>query len=267
MSISNLKTSQKSGLILLLMLFSTALMVNLFSPYSIDGQNLANNLATPDATHWLGTDQFGRDMLTRIASAITLSFSLSIICVLTSSVLGVLLGVIAASLGNRFEQVVDIWVNILLALPGLVLILLLAAIAPGSFTMLYLAIALTQWVEYYRVSKAISRTLVNSPQVQLSSMMGFGQWYIFKRHIWPKLSGAIFTMSAFGAANAILTMASLGFIAVGIQPPLAELGLMSVELFPFYTDAPWVLLQPLLVIALLVLGFHLLAGVKRATTD
>jgi peptide/nickel transport system permease protein len=70
----------------------------------------------------------------------------------------------------------------------------------------------------------------------------------------------VFTLAAFGGANAILTMASLGFVYVGIQPPLAELGLMTVELFPYYSEAPWVLAQPLIVIALMVFAFHLLAG-------
>jgi peptide/nickel transport system permease protein len=151
-------------------------------------------------------------------------------------------------------------VNILLALPGLVVVLLFAAIVPGSFWILYLAISLVQWVEYFRVVRAITQNVIQSPARQSSEMMGFSRWYQFKRHIWPAIAPSVFTLAAFGGANAILTMASLGFVYVGIQPPLAELGLMTVELFPFYSDAPWLLAQPLVVIALMVFGFHLLAG-------
>jgi len=264
---TNLSQTQLVGLILLISLLVFSCLVGWFSPYSIDEQNLAIRLASPDSLHWLGTDNFGRDMMTRLASAILLSFSLSLLCVISSLLLGVSLGVSAAWVGGRFEQSLNIVINILLALPGLVLVLMLVAMAPGSFAVLYLAISLVQWTEYYRVSRAMTRTLINSPELQLSAMMGFGKWYQFKRHIWPTISPSIFTMAAFGGANAILTMASLGFISVGIQPPLAELGLMSVELFPYYIEAPWVLAQPLIVVALVVLGFHLLAGSQRESIN
>ncbi|GAD88232.1 putative ABC transporter permease protein [Vibrio halioticoli NBRC 102217] len=259
--------NQQMGLLILVSLFAFSIVTGWLSPYSIEEQNLSMRLMLPNSEHWLGTDHFGRDMATRVASAIALSFSLSLLCVFTSSILGVALGVCSAWSGGRIEQGLDVIVNILLALPGLVLVLLLSAIAPGSFLVLFLAIALVQWVEYYRVTRAITKTLISSPERQLSAMMGFAKWYQFKRHIWPTLSPSVFTMAAFGGANAILMMASLGFVSVGIQPPLAELGLMSVELFPYYVQAPWVLAQPLIVVALLVLGFHLLAGTRRESIN
>ncbi|USH04396.1 ABC transporter permease [Grimontia kaedaensis] len=265
--IKTLSVSQKAGISILLFLFGFSLLTGLLSPYSIDQQNLSATLMAPSSEHWLGTDHFGRDMATRLASAIGLSFSLSVLCVITASVLGVSLGVLSAWAGGKVEQVLDIIVNTLLALPGLVLVLLLAAIAPGSFVMLYLAISLVQWVEYYRVTRAITRAQVGSPERQLSSMMGFGKWYQFKRHILPAILPSVMTMAAFGGANAVLMMASLGFVAVGIQPPLAELGLMSVELFPYSVNSPWALAQPLVAVALLVLGFHLLTGAGRETAD
>jgi len=255
--------NQILGLTILGGLLIFSILVTCLSPYSISEQDLSIRLMAPNASHWFGTDHFGRDMMTRLASAISLSLIFGVLCMLSSSLIGVTLGVCSAWLGGRIEQSLDIMVNILLALPGLVLVLLLSAIAPGSFLVMYLAISLVQWVEYYRVTRAITRTLMESPERQASMMMGFGKWYQFKRHIWPAISPSVFTMATFGAANAILMMASLGFIAVGIQPPLAELGLMTVELFPFYIEAPWVLAQPLLVVASLVLGFHLLSGGKH----
>lgn len=261
--ILQLKINQKVGVGLLLGLLLVASSIVQLSPYHIADQDLSGRLLAPNAEHWLGTDHFGRDMLTRIASAIQLSFVLSFFCVLTSATLGVSLGVITAWKGGRMAQGMDVIVNILLALPGLVLVLLFAAIVPGSLLVLYLAITLTQWVEYFRVSRAITNTIINSPARQLSQMMGFGPWYQFRRHIWPELTHSILTLASFGGANAILTMASLGFVYVGIQPPLAELGLMSVELFPYYAQAPWILVQPLIAIATLVFGFHLLAGNKH----
>lgn len=259
----NMKKSQWTGLAILLALLAFSLGGMAFSPYSISQQNLNAIMESPSATHWLGTDHFGRSMFTRMAHAVGLSFALSLLCMFTASLIGTAFGVWSVWGGRKVDVTMGILVNILLALPGLVVVLLFAAIAPGSFLVLYLAISLVQWVEYFRVVRAVTQGVIQSPARQSSQMMGFGRWYQFKRHIWPAISPSVFTLAAFGGANAILTMASLGFVYVGIQPPLAELGLMTVELFPFYSEAPWLLAQPLIVIALMVFAFHLLAG-KRA---
>jgi len=252
--------SQWAGLGILLALLVFCFMGMVFSPYSISQQDLNAVLDPPSMAHWLGMDHFGRSMFTRMAHAVGLSFALGVLCVLTSALLGTALGVWAVWGGQKVDHALGIVVNILLALPGLVVVLLFAAISPGSFWILYLAISLVQWVEYFRVVRAVTQNVIHSPARQSAQMMGFGRYYQFKRHIWPAILPSVFTLAAFGGANAILTMASLGFVYVGIQPPLAELGLMTVELFPFYSEAPWLLAQPLLVIALMVFGFHLLAG-------
>jgi peptide/nickel transport system permease protein len=246
------------GILLSLVLFSLAGM--LLSPYSLSQQDLNAILEAPSSSHWLGTDHFGRSMFTRMAYAVGLSFALGVLCVLTSALVGASLGIWAVWGGKKVDSTLGVVVNVLLALPGLVVVLLFAAIAPGSFWVLYLAISLVQWVEYFRVVRAVTQSVIHSPARQSSHMMGFGRWYQVKRHIWPSIAPSVFTLAAFGGANAILTMASLGFVYVGIQPPLAELGLMTVELFPYYSEAPWVLAQPLIVIALMVFAFHLLAG-------
>lgn len=255
--------SQWLGLSILLALLVFSFLGISLSPYSLSEQNLDAIMNAPSMEHWLGTDHLGRSMLTRLSYAVGLSFVLSLLCMLTSSLVGTAFGVWAVWGGKKVDTILGVVVNILLALPGLVVVLLFAAIAPGSFLILYLAISLVQWVEYFRVVRAITQGVIQSPARQSSQMMGFGRWYQFKRHIWPAISPSVFTLAAFGGANAILTMASLGFVYVGIQPPLAELGLMTVELFPYYSDAPWLLAQPLVVIALMVFAFHLLAG-KRA---
>ncbi|MCB1621497.1 MAG: ABC transporter permease [Thiothrix sp.] len=223
-------------------------------------QNLIRYFAAPSWQEPLGTDQFGRDMLARLGAAVRLSFALSLLCVVSAASIGTLLGVVAVWGGRSADTALNLLVNTLMALPGLVLVLLLAALVPGSFLMLYLALSLILWVEYFRVVRAISFSLKSSPQLQASYLLGFGRWYLFRRHVWPNIAPAIITLAAFGAANSIMAMAAVGFVYVGLKPPTAELGLMIVELFPYYSDAPWVLAQPLLVIFLLVLGFNWLAG-------
>lgn len=252
--------SQRIGALVLLALLLFALFEGLLHQGSSVKQNLSLYLTPPSWDAWLGTDQFGRSMLARMGAAIRLSFTLSFICVLTSATLGTLLGVLAAWRGGWVDRSLGFLVNTLLALPGLVLILLFAAIAPGSFLVLYLAISLVLWVEYYRVVRAVTLTVVTGPQLQSSMLLGFGRVYLFRRHIWPAVKPSVLTLAAFGAANSILALASIGFIYVGLKPPVAELGLMVVELLPYYSEAPWVIAQPLAAIFLLVLGFNLLAG-------
>lgn len=256
--ISSLSRTQKTGAGLLLLLVTYAIFGPMLQNGDATAQDLNHILTSPNSEFWLGTDHFGRNMWIRLADALQLSLMMAALCVLTSAVIGVTAGVLAATGGRWLDRGLDALVTMILALPGLVLVLIFAAIVPGSFWMLYVAISLIQWIEYFRVSRAITQRLTRSPEVQSSKLMGFGQWYIFRRHYWPAIAPQLFTIAAFGAANAILMMASLGFVYVGIQPPLAELGLMIVEHFPYYSDAPWLLAQPLLLLALVVLACHLM---------
>lgn len=260
---AHLATGQKTGALMIGALILFALLEALLHPADPALQNLDNTFAAPSLAEPLGTDQFGRSMLARMGEAVRISMFLGLLCTLSSALVGVGLGVLAGWRQGAADRLVSFFVNILLALPGLVLILLMAALAPGSLTMLYVAISLVLWVEYFRVVRAVTRTAVASPQMQASRMLGFGTLYCFKRHVWPAIVTPVLTLAAFGAANSILALAAVGFVYVGLQPPTAELGLMMVELFPYYSDAPWVLAQPVLAVFLMIFAFNLLAGRAR----
>ncbi len=261
-----LSSSQKLGAYLLLLLLLFALLPPLFGYNFGMQQQLENPFGSPSWQHPLGSDQFGRDMLSRLSSAIRLSFFLSIICVLSSAFIGTTLGVIAAWAGKHYDSALNFIANTIMSLPGLVLVLLFAAISPGSFLLLYIGISMTLWVEYFRVVRASVKPLIHSPALQASTMLGFGNWYLFRRHIWPNIRTQVFTLASFGAATSVLMMASTGFVYVGLKPPTAELGLIIVELFPYFAQAPWLLLQPLIVLFIMVLGFNLLAGDKQCNS-
>lgn len=258
-----LRPGQRVGLGILAALVLFALLEGLLHRGDPAAQQLAASFASPSLQEPLGTDQFGRSMLARMGAALRLSLTLSLLCVITSASVGVALGIAAGWRQGLVDRLMSFLLNMVLALPGLVLILLFAGLAPGSLLMLYVAISLVLWVEYFRVVRAITRTVVASPQVQASRMLGFGWRYCLARHVWPALVTPVFTLAAFGAAASILALAALGFVAVGLRPPTAELGLMMVELFPYYSEAPWVLAQPLLAVFLLVFGLNLLAGSNR----
>lgn len=252
--------ARQFGLALLVLLLLFAWLTPWLFPVDPARQNLMQILAEPSLAEPLGTDHLGRSQLARLASAIRLSIGLALFSVVSAAVPGVLLGVIAGWRGGWLDRGLGLIADCVLALPGLLLVLMLAAIAPGQLWSLYVGIALVLWVEYFRVVRATTRTLVTSPQLQASRLLGFSTFYIFRRHLWPELAPSVLTLAAFGAANAILAVAALGFVSIGLRPPTAELGLMMTELLPYYQEAPWVLLQPIAAVFLLVLSFQLLAG-------
>lgn len=258
--LARLSTRQRVGAALVTFLVVFAVLEGLFNPGDPAQQHLAHGFASPTLSEPLGTDQYGRSMLARMGAALRLSLLLSLLCVITSASIGVALGVAAGWRQGWADRLLSLVLNMVLALPGLVLILLVAGLAPGSLPMLYIAISLVLWVEYFRVARAITRSVVGSAQMQASRMLGFGWFYCVRRHLWPALAGPVLTLAAFGAAGAIMALAALGFVAVGLRPPTAELGLMMVALFPYYSEAPWVLAQPVLAVFVLVFGLNLLAG-------
>lgn len=223
-------------------------------------QDLWASLQPPTAAHPLGTDVFGRDVLARLSHAARLSLGLALLAALTAAVPGVLLGVAAAARGGSIERALVLLSDAVLSLPGLLLVLLVAALAPGRHEALYAGLALSMWVEYFRVSRAASRPVLAGDAVQASRLLGFGPGYVLRRHLLPALSPVLATLLAFSTAQAVLALAALGFIGVGLQPPTAELGLLMTEALPFYEEAPWLMAAPVALLMLLVLGMMLLHG-------
>lgn len=248
------------GLLALLGLLAFVVPFVLSSALGIDpvAQDLSASLVPPGAVYWLGTDVLGRNVLARLAAAAQLSLGLALVSALSAALPGVALGLWAAWRGGWVDRALVATSDAVLAVPALLLVLLLASIAPGHQATLYLGLALALWVEYFRVVRAASRRVLQSDAVQASRLLGFGAQYVVRRHVWPELAPIVLTLLAFGAAQSVLALAALGFIGVGLQPPAAELGLMMTEFLPHYEEAPWLIAAPVLVLMALVLALMLL---------
>ena len=251
------------GLGLLAALIAFAFLTPLLWPGDIARQDYAAILAAPSSAYPLGTDHLGRDMLARLAVAVRFSLGLAFISVCTAAIPGVLLGILAAWKGGLVDKLLGGLAELFLALPGLLLVLLIVAVFPGSFVALYSAVALVLWVEYFRMTRALARTVLASPAVATSGLLGFGPVYIVRRHLWPQLAPVLLTIAAFGAASTIMAIAALGFVSIGVRPPTAELGLMITELLPYYAEAPFVIALPILAIFLTVLSLMLITGGRK----
>lgn len=226
-------------------------------------QSLSKSLRGPGPAHPLGTDHLGRDMAARLLSGAQLSLSLALLSVLTAAVPGTALGVLAAWSGGWAERLLTHLADAILALPGLLLVLMLVAISPGSWWALYAGLSLTLWVEYFRYTRQRARVVLAEPAVEASRLLGFGPVHIVKRHLLPEIGPGVLTIAAFGAATAVTAVAALGFVGVGLRPPTAEWGVMMTELLPYWREAPHLIFQPVACLVFTVLALHLAVGVRR----
>lgn len=245
---------KRIGVVLLLAIVGFALSGPALVGLDPASQALSRFLEAPSLAHPLGLDHLGRSMLSRLAHGAQLSLAMAVLSVLSAAVPGTLLGVLAAWRGGWFERILSALADAVLALPGLLLVLLLAAFAPGQFWPLYVGISLALWVEYFRVTRSAGALLLAGPQVEASRLLGFGAWYIVRRHLAPVLLPRLATLMRFGFGGAVLAMAALGFIGVGLQPPTPELGVMMIELLPYYSEAPWLVGAPVALLFFTMLG-------------
>lgn len=216
-------------------------------------QDLTGILAAPGAAHWLGTDHLGRDVLARLAEAVRVSLGLAVASASLAVCVGAALGLLSAWWGGWVDRACNLLADAIAAIPGLLWVLLIGALAPGQKWALYSGLVLTAWVEFFRFIRPTARGLLMGDQVQATRLLGFNSLYVLRWHIWPPLSGSLLKLWSYAVANAVLALAALGFINVGVRPPSAELGQLMIEALPYYGDAPWLLAAPVLLLAATVL--------------
>lgn len=218
------------------------------------GQDLGQFLQPPSPAEPLGHDHLGRSVLARLAHATRLSLGLAVLCVATAAIAGISLGLLAAWRRGWLDQVLLGISEVFLALPALLIVLIFAALASGQLWTIYLGIALAQWVEYFRVVRARSVSILASPAVEASTMLRLGPLHIVRRHLLPELAPVLLSMATLGLVTAVLAMSTLSYVGVGLKPPTAELGLLITESLPYYHEAPWMVLAPVAVLLLLLAG-------------
>jgi len=258
-----LTRTQWCGLALLGLIVAFALFAPLFSAVDPLRQNLRHVLGGADWGAPFGYDHLGRSLMVRLAAALRLSLLIAAAAVVTSAVLGVGIGLVAAWRGGIVDRLMTLIVDSFLALPGLLLVLIVSALIADTAFAFWVGLSLILWIEYFRLTRAVAKRLLVAPAVEATKLLGFSSLYIFRRHLWPELAPMLLTIAAFGAATAIMVIAALGYVSVGMRPPTPELGLMMVELLPYYREAPIAVMQPVLATFLTILGLNLLASGRR----
>jgi len=260
---TGLTRTQWLGLILLGLIIAFALLAPLFSNADPLRQSLRHALATADGNAPFGYDHLGRSLMARLAAALRLSLLIAAAAVVTSAILGVTIGLVAAWRGGIVDRLMSLIVDSFLALPGLLLVLIISVLIADTAFAFWIGLSLILWIEYFRLTRAVAKRLLIAPAVEATKLLGFGSFYIFRRHLWPQLASMLLTIAAFGGATAIMVIAALGYVSVGMRPPTPELGLMMVELLPYYREAPMAVMQPVIATFLTILGLNLLASGRR----
>jgi peptide/nickel transport system permease protein len=236
-------------------------------PYGINDVNVPSALQSPSGTHWFGTDELGRDVLSRVLVAIQASMEVAVVSVAFALMVGVTIGVIAGYRGGWVDAVFMRVVDVMFAFPVLLLALAIVAIlGPGVITTM-LAIGVVYTPIFARVARASTLSVRVEPFVQVSRTMGTGHGYILARHVLPNIAGPLIVQTSLSLAFAILSEAALSFLGLGIQPPQPSLGRMIFDSQGFVTLAWWMAVFPGAAIFVIVLAFNLFGDGLRDALD
>jgi len=255
------------GLILLALVVAAAVLAPWLAPRDPLEQDIVARLQPPSAEYWLGTDSYGRDVLSRLLYGARISLFVGFVSILTAMLIGTSVGIVAGYVGGLFDQIVMAVLDVLLAFPTLLLGLMIAAMLGANLQNLIIAIAVTEIAPFARVARAPTITLREREFVEASRSYGCGPFRIMTRHILPNMISDVVVMSSLWLASAIRTEASLSFIGLGVPPPAATWGGMIREGFENILDAWWLAVFPSLAIFAVVLGLNLLGDALRDASD
>lgn len=230
-------------------------------------QDPVNALLGPSAEHWFGTDQFGRDVFSRVASGLANSLRIAVVSVGISGVLGILVGVLAGYYGGWVDRVVGVITNVLFAFPSLLLALALAATLDRSWWTVSIAIATVYLPIFARVARAPVLRLRHVEYVTASTAVGRSRWSTLFAHVVPNMWGILLVQVTLSLSWSILTEAALSFLGFGTPPPAASLGGMVYDAQTISAVAPWMLAFPGLAVVVFVIGLNLVGDALRSTLD
>ena len=256
-----------TGLIIVAALLLMALLAPIIATHSPTAQDLQARLQAPSASHWLGADELGRDIFSRVVygSRITL-YIVALVAVIVVPV-GLLVGTIAGYFGGIVDKVLMRITDIFMAFPRLILALAFVAVLGPSIENAVIAITITSWPPYARIARAETITVKNSEYIMAARQQGASHWRVLHAHIVPMCVSSLIVRLTLDMAGVILIAAGLGFLGLGAQPPAPEWGLMISQGRQYILDQWWVPTMPGIAIFVVSLGFNLLGDGLRDVLD
>jgi peptide/nickel transport system permease protein len=255
------------GLAVAVLFLGTAMLAPWLSPYDPTIQNLAEILRPPSRFHLLGTDQYGRDVLSQVLHGGRVSLQVALTAVAVAGIAGVPLGVVAGYYGRRVDAVLMRLMDVVFAFPSLLLAIALVAFAGPSTVTVMVAIGAVYVATIARITRAAVLTVRAEPYVEAARGLGRGDAGIMGRHVLPNALAPALVQLTLGMARAILYEASLSFIGLGTPPPTPSWGRMLADTKSLVQLAPWASVAPGVAIALVILAFNVLGDALRDALD
>ncbi len=255
------------GMAIIFLLFFFAITADFIAPYGIDEQNLALGIVKPGAGYPMGTDNFGRDIMSRIIHGSRISLMVGFVSVSISLLIGGSLGAIAGFFGGKLDNVIMRLMDVLLAIPSILLaISIVSALGPGLVNVM-IAVGISSIPSYARIVRASVITLKDQEFIEAARAVGTSNFRIIAKHLIPNSLAPIIVQATLGVAGAILSAAGLSFIGLGIQPPTPEWGAMLSTGRQYIRDYPHITAFPGLAIMITIFGLNLFGDGLRDALD
>lgn len=255
------------GLVFCIIVVLAAVLAPWISPHDPIDQNIVDRLLPPGGEYLLGTDQYGRDVLSRILWGARISLVVAVLSTTIAIVIGGAIGMVSGYIGGRFDIVVMQVMDVLLSFPSLILGLIVVALLGAEMRNLVAAIALTAIAPFARIARAPVLSLKERAFVEAGRALGYSHARVLFVHILPNIVSEVLVMGSLWMAAAVRTEASLSFIGLGVKPPTATWGGMMQDGFNAILDAPWLSIFPGIAILMLVLGLNMVGDGLRDATD
>jgi peptide/nickel transport system permease protein len=255
------------GLVLALAMVLVALAAPWLAPYDPNAQDVLLKLEPPSAAHPFGTDDFGRDVLSRVIYGSRISLFVGAIATLAGVLVGTIIGVVSGYFGGLVDRTITALTDVLLSFPQLIMGLILVAVLGASLTNLILAIAITAVPAFVRVARASTLAMKERDFVDACRSLGFGDPRIMFMHVLPNILDEVVVMGSLWFAAAIRTESTLAFIGLGVPPPTATWGGIIRDGFDNLLDAPWLSIFPSIAILAIMIALNLIGDGLRDATD
>ncbi|MBN1077800.1 nickel transporter permease [Clostridium botulinum] len=255
------------GLIFILLIISVAILGKYIIPYDPYTGELSNSLQKPSAQHFFGTDEQGRDIFSRVIDGTKISLRVGIISVSIALSIGTIIGSICGYFGGKIDMFLMRVMDIILAFPSLLLAIAFMSALGKGIDKAVIAISIVTIPEYARIVRGCVLSVRESEYVQAAKAIGNNDFVIIFKHVLPNILSPIIVRATLGISTAILETSALGFLGLGVQPPIAEWGTMLGSGRSYFYNAPHIILFPGLAITLTVLAFNLFGDGLRDALD
>lgn len=258
-----------AGLAVLIAFYLAAFLAPWLAPYDPIAQEslVSNGYLPPSAQHWLGTDQFGRDVLSRLLYGARISLLIALTAIAISITVGTLLGAIAGYLGGKVDAIIMRTIDLILSFPRLVFLILIVALSRPSLPLIILVLGLTHWPGTARLVRGEVLSLREREFIDAARALGFGRLRIIFRHLIPNVLAPVIVAATLGIGDTIVAEAGLSFLGLGVQPPTPSWGNMVADGRQNLIGAWWIATFPGLAIVLTVTAFNLIGDGLRDALD